>query len=67
MSYVTISQIAERAEKDRATVVRALKAAKVDGQNIPGVKGVRISIAVANRFLARQWPGVIQFGKEVES
>ena len=58
MSYVTIDQLAKHAGKNRSSVSRALKTAQVPLEKYPGVKGKRLQVRTANRFLARQWPGV---------
>lgn len=58
MKYASPAMIARHARKHRVTVIRALKAAKVPTEKAPGVRGLRIPIAAANKFLERQWPEV---------
>jgi hypothetical protein len=56
MRYVTIAMIAAHAKKDRSSVLRALKLAKITPEKITGALGYRIKERDANTFLARQWP-----------
>jgi hypothetical protein len=56
MKYVTIPMLTRHARKNRSTVIRALRAANVSTEKIPGAKGLRIPEEEANAFLARQWP-----------
>lgn len=56
MKYASPTMIARHAKKNRVTVYRALKAAGVTAERMPGVRGKRIPIAAANKFLERQWP-----------
>lgn len=58
MTYVTIAQLALHTGKSHSAVERALKAAKLALEKHPGVKGRRLGINAANRFIARQWPGL---------
>ena len=64
MKYLTLHQLATHAAKSPSAVSRALKAAGIAQERITGVRGKRISVAVANKFLARQWPGVEQIKAE---
>jgi hypothetical protein len=48
--------LAKHAGKDPKTVKRALRAANVTLEIIPGVRGYRITERDANRFLFKQWP-----------
>ncbi len=50
--------ITRHARKNRSTVIRALRAANVATEKVPGAKGLRIREEEANEFLARQWPAV---------
>lgn len=58
MSYVTIEQLCKHSGKSRSAVCRALKATQTQTVKQAGVKGVRIPLKAANRFLGLQWPGV---------
>lgn len=54
MRYATIRMICAHAQKDRSTVIRALKAAQIKPEKFPGCHGLRIKERDVNTFLARQ-------------
>jgi hypothetical protein len=56
MNYATIKMISKATNKHQVTVHRALKNAGVVMEKTPGVKGFRLPLNVANKFIARQWP-----------
>ena len=58
MKYASIALIAAHTKKHRATVLRALRQAGVTPESHPGVKGKRLPLNEANKFLLRQWPGI---------
>jgi hypothetical protein len=58
MRYVTVPMIIAHTGKHPNTVRNALKAANVPFEKPPGAKGVRIKESDANRFIAKQWPGI---------
>lgn len=61
MIYLTIPMIAKHAGKHSGTVLRALKLAGIPAEKTKGVRGIRITLANANKFLARQWPEVAPY------
>ena len=67
MNYVTIEQICKHAGRSRSAVVRAIKRASVPVEKHPGVKGVRLSVKSANRFLALQWPSVGEINQPIKT
>lgn len=58
MKFVTPDMIARHASKHRLTVYRALKFAQVPMEKTRGVRGIRIPLSAANKFIERQWPGI---------
>jgi|GEM_PF-4062384 len=56
MKYVTIAMLCAHAKKHRSSVLRALRAAGLTPQRLPGCKGLRLPEPEATDFLARQWP-----------
>jgi hypothetical protein len=56
MRYVTTAMIAKHAGKHQESVARALKLTKTPIMRTPGVKGMRVDLRDANKFLALQWP-----------
>lgn len=58
MKFVTIAMLCEHTGRHRSTVFRALKAAGIRAQSVPGCKGLRLPERDANKFLLRQWPEV---------
>lgn len=56
MTYTTPRLLAAHAGKRYETVRLALKAAGLMTRE-RGIKGARIPVQKANRFLAKQWPG----------
>jgi hypothetical protein len=56
MKYVTTAMIARHAGRHQESVARALKLTKTPVVWTPGVKGLRVELGDANRFLALQWP-----------
>lgn len=65
MTFVTIAQIASLTGRHPESVRMALKRAGMLGARVPGIKGHRIPVAKANRFIARQWPGAPMFQEGV--
>jgi len=57
-TYVTTAMIARHAGKAQETVIRALKLTQTPVVHPIGVRGMRIELRDANRFLAVQWPDV---------
>lgn len=55
---ISITMIARHAGKHRASVLRALAAAGIKPQKLPGARGLRLPEREVNKFLARQWPEV---------
>jgi hypothetical protein len=55
--WVTLAQIAEVTGHHQESVRRALHATGLMPARIKGVRGHRLTLANANRFIARQWPG----------
>lgn len=51
--------ICDKTKKHRSSVLRALKAAGVQPERIPGVKGGRIPEKEAVKVVAKHWPEVI--------
>ena len=58
MRYVTTAMIAKHAGRHPESVARALKLTKTPIMRTPGVKGMRVDLRDANKFLALQWPEV---------
>ena len=63
MKYVTVKMVAEKARRHPESVSRAMKASQVPVERFPGVKGGRILLREANKFLARHWPEAGQMGE----
>jgi hypothetical protein len=55
--FITVAQLATHAKRHPESVRRALRAAGLMPAAEKGIKGKRISVTKANRFLSRQWPG----------
>ncbi len=55
--YLTIDQLAAHAGRHPETLRRLALRGLLPAEKTPGVKGYRITVAKANRFLARHWPG----------
>lgn len=53
---VTVRMIAEHAGRHPTTITRALKAAGIEPERIPGAKGLRLPLRKANRFLSLYYP-----------
>lgn len=58
MSFVSLQMVAAHAGKHIASVRRAMKTAGLPLQKEPGVRGYRVPLKEANKFLAKQWPQV---------
>ena len=58
MRYVTVAMIAAHVRRSTKQVLRAMKQADVKGERFPGVKGIRIPLAIANKFICKHWPEV---------
>lgn len=58
MKYVTIQMLVKHTGKHRNTIERALRLAGVAMEKTPGIRGIRVKLADANKFLLRQWPEV---------
>ena len=56
MNYVTVAMLADHAGKEVSTIRRALAADRTSVEKIPGARGLRIRITVANKFLAKYYP-----------
>lgn len=55
--FVTLQDIAAHTGKALISVRRGLKAAGMMPKRTKGVRGYRIDLREANRFVSRQWPG----------
>ena len=67
MTFVTVTQIIEHTGRSRSAVERAMKAASVKAERRKGIKGIRITLKEANRFIALQWPDVPQINLQNEN
>lgn len=56
--FVTIAMLAAHAKKHRCSIIRGLRLAGIKLEKTLGVKGGRLPVKDANRFLAKQWPDV---------
>ena len=60
MSCVTIKMIAAHTGKNISTIRRAMSAAGVQAERVPGAKGLRLEVRKANTFLSSYYPEAIQ-------
>ena len=57
VEYLTIEQLARHAGKNATHLRRLAIRGVLPAEKMPGLRGYRITISKANRFLARHWPG----------
>lgn len=65
VKYVTLAQLAKQAGRSYSHIWNLSKRGLIKGlEKFPGIRGYRITVANANRFLARHWPGTPLFPEE---
>ena len=58
MRYVTVAMIAAHVGLSIFGVRYAMKQAGIKGEKFPGVRGIRIPLNIANKFICKHWPEV---------